>query len=138
MTPPARVLAVDLGATSVRVAAVELDAPKPEVEVLHRWHHSPMAASDGSLRWDWPRIVTEVERGLDLGIAAGPVASIGVDGWGVDYGLIDRDGHLVGLPYSYRDPRTEGWQSTAEAIGVEHLYQVTGIQLMAFNTIFQL
>jgi rhamnulokinase len=132
------VLAVDLGATSVRVAAVDLDAPVPEVEVLHRWQHAPVAESDGSLRWDWPRIVAEVEKGLDLGRDSGPVASIGVDGWGVDYGLIDEQGALVALPYSYRDLRTEGWQVTADAIGADYLYEVTGVQLMGINTIFQL
>jgi rhamnulokinase len=135
---PPRVLAVDLGATSVRVAAVHLDASAPDVEVLHRWQHSPVAAADGSYRWNWPRIVSEVEKGLERGMVTGPVASIGVDGWGVDYGLIDKDGQLVALPHSYRDPRTEKWQTTAEAIGVGHLYEVTGIQLMGINTIFQL
>jgi len=132
------VLAVDLGATSVRVAAVDLDASQPEVDVLHRWQHSPRAATDGSLRWDWPRIVAEVEEGLRKGMASGPVASIGVDGWGVDYGLIDGAGDLVALPFSYRDRRTDGWQATAEAIGPNHLYEVTGIQLMGINTVFQL
>lgn len=138
MTRPPRVLAVDLGATSVRVAAVDLGAPESEVEILHRWQHSPVVASDGSLRWDWPRIVGEVEEGLELGIATGPIASIGVDGWGVDYGLIDGDGRLIALPYSYRDPRTEKWQATADALGVDYLYGITGIQLMGINTIFQL
>ncbi len=138
MTDQTRVLAVDLGATSIRVAAVDLSASRPEVEVVHRWQHSPQTDSDGSLRWDWPRIVEEVEEGLAKGIASGPVASIGVDGWGVDYGLIDRDGELVGLPYSYRDRRTDGWRATAEAIGPDYLYEVTGVQLMGINTIFQL
>ena len=138
MSTPARVLAVDLGATSVRVAAVDLDAPQPNVEVVHRWQHSPLEGPDGSLRWDWPRIVAEVERGLETGLETGPVASIGVDGWGVDYGLVDQDGELVALPYSYRDRRTEDWETTADAIGVDYLYEVTGVQLMGINTIFQL
>jgi rhamnulokinase len=138
VTVPSRVLAVDLGATSVRVAAVDLRASEPEVEVLHRWQHDPVTSADGTLRWDWPRIVTEVEAGLELGVATGSVASIGVDGWGVDYGLIDPAGHLVALPYSYRDPRTENWETTAEAIGLQRLYGVTGIQIMGINTIFQL
>ena len=133
-----RVLAVDLGATSVRVAVVELDTATPAVEVVHRWHHSPFNAADGTLRWDWPRIVSEVEKGLALGIAEGPVASIGVDGWGVDYGLIDGAGDLVSLPFSYRDGRTKNWLTTADRIGVDRLYQITGVQLLSFNTIFQL
>ncbi|HVR80373.1 MAG TPA: FGGY-family carbohydrate kinase [Acidimicrobiia bacterium] len=138
MTRRSRVLAVDLGATSVRVAAVDLDAAAPSVEILHRWHNSPREEEDGSLRWDWPGIVEHVEKGLALGIAAGPVASIGVDGWGVDYALIDAQGALVELPIAYRDNRTDGWETIADRIGVERLYQITGIQLMGINTIFQL
>ena len=138
MSDPFRVLAVDLGATSVRVAAVDLSADEPAVEVLHRWAHAPIRVEDGSLRWDWHRIVSEVEAGLEQGLATGEVASIGVDGWGIDYGLIDGTGRLVALPFSYRDSRTEGWQSTAERIGLERLYELTGVQMMAINTIFQL
>jgi rhamnulokinase len=133
-----RVLAVDLGATSVRVVAVDLGAPEPAAQVLHRWRHQPVRHQDGSLRWDWHGILREVERGLELGLAAGPVASIGVDGWGVDYGLLDRRGALLSPPYCYRDERTEGWRTTAERIGAGHLYAVTGIQLLHLNTIFQL
>jgi rhamnulokinase len=135
---PLRVLAVDLGATSVRVAAVDMSADQPSVEILHRWEHSPIRVEDGSLRWDWPRIVSEVEAGLEQGLATGEVASIGVDGWGIDYGLIDGAGRLVDLPFSYRDSRTEGWQATAERIGLGRLYERTGVQMMAINTIFQL
>ncbi len=133
-----RVLAVDLGAASVRVAAVDLEGEIPEVEVVHRWHHGPTVATDGTLRWDWPRIVEEVETGLEKGLADGPIASIGVDGWGVDYGLVDRAGNLIALPYSYRDGRTDGWHGIAQRIGIDQLYAATGIQLMAFNTVFQL
>jgi rhamnulokinase len=129
---------VDLGATSIRVAAIDLSAPQPDVDVLHRWEHQPVRAKDGTLRWDWPRIVAEVETGLALGLDTGPVASIGVDGWGVDYGLIEPGGDLVALPFSYRDPRTDDWRSTAETVGLERLYQLTGVQIMGINTIFQL
>jgi rhamnulokinase len=131
-------LAVDLGATSIRVAAVDLAVPEPTVEVLHRWEHSPLASGDGTLRWDWPGIVAEVEQGLALGLEGGPVASIGVDGWGVDYGLIGPEGVLVGLPVSYRDARTEGWEATAARVGLDRLYRLTGVQIMGINTIFQL
>ena len=135
---PMRVLAVDLGATSVRVVAVDLGAPEPDAQVLHRWRHQPVRHQDGSLRWDWPGILRGVERGLELGLVAGPVASIGVDGWGVDYGLLDGRGALLSPPYCYRDERTEGWRTVVERIGADHLYAVTGIQLLGLNTIFQL
>lgn len=133
-----RVLAVDLGASSVRVAAVDLSGEPPTVEVLHRWRHSPVADEGGSLRWDWEGIVREVEKGLTVGIDSGPVESIGVDGWGVDYGLIDGDGRLVDPPFAYRDDRIDGWEAVAKGIGVERLYEITGVQLMGINTIFQL
>jgi rhamnulokinase len=135
---PMRVLAVDLGATSVRVVAVDLAAPAPAPRVLHRRAHRPVRHADGSLRWDWDGIVAEVERGLQAGLAAGPAASIGVDGWGVDYGLLDGQGALLSPPYSYRDDRTGGWRATVDRVGAERLYAVTGIQLLALNTIFQL
>jgi len=134
----ARVLAVDLGATSVRVAAVDLDADVAAVQLVHRWRNAPVGAPDGSLRWDWPRIHAEISRGIEMAIDQGPVASIGVDGWGVDYGLIDEDGALVEPPYSYRDSRTAGWQDIADAIGRDRLYEASGIQLQPFNTLFQL
>ena len=137
MTDPIRVLAVDLGAGSVRVAAIDLGAA-PVVEVIHRWPHGPVADPSGTLRWDWERIVAEVETGLEIGIETGAVESIGVDGWGVDYGLVDDSGRVVAAPYSYRDSRTDGWMATAEAIGLDRLYEITGIQLMGINTIFQL
>jgi rhamnulokinase len=133
-----RVLAVDLGATSVRVATVDLGADQPQVDVIHRWKHSPVPDSNGSLRWDWGAIVAEVEKGLSIGLDDGPVASIGVDGWGVDYAFIDDAGDLVDPPFAYRDDRTRGWLPIAHQIGVERLYATTGVQLMGINTIFQL
>ncbi|MTV26709.1 rhamnulokinase [Nitriliruptoraceae bacterium ZYF776] len=133
-----RVLAVDLGATSVRVAAVELDDPRPTPKILHRYRHEPVVDADGGLRWDWDRIVAEIEHGLELGHQIGRVASIGVDGWAVDYGLLDGDGKLLSAPHSYRSARTSGWEAVADRIGRDRLYARTGIQLMGINTIFQL
>lgn len=138
MSDAARVLAVDLGASSVRVAAIDLAASSPTVEVVHRWQHAPVESGDGSLRWDWPRLIDEVRQGLSAGRASGSVASIGVDGWAVDYGLLDGSGTLISPPYSYRDARTDGWREIAGRIGVERLYGISGVQLMGLNTIFQL
>ena len=134
---PTRVLAIDLGATSIRVVSVDVSAPSPAPEVIHRWPHGPVRHHDGSLRWDWDRICAEVEHGLTAALEAGPVASIGADGWAVDYGLLDHRGRLLSPPYSYRDDRTNDWRAMAERIGVERLYGTTGVQLMAINTIFQ-
>jgi len=134
---PTRVLAVDCGATSVRVCSVDLDSRR-EPEVLHRWPHAPVQLADGSPRWDWPGLLAAVEHGLALGLAAGPVASIGIDTWGVDYGLLDDTGALLSWPHCYRSERTSGWRSVVDRIGAEHLYRTTGIQLQPFNTLFQL
>lgn len=133
-----RVVALDLGASSIRVATVDLDAHPPEVDIIHRYAHGPVPASDGSLRWDWTRIHQEMLVGLERALENGPVASIGVDAWGVDYGLLDSQGSLLSPPYSYRDGRTAEWRATAERLDPERLYRITGIQLMGINTIFQL
>jgi rhamnulokinase len=133
-----RVLAVDLGASSGRVAAVDIDARPLEPEIIARFEHAPVRHADGSLRWDWDAIVGQVTAGLERGLAAGPVASIGIDTWGVDYGLLGADGRLLSAPYCYRDARTDGWRDVVARIGEERLYRATGVQLMQINTIFQL
>jgi rhamnulokinase len=129
--------AVDFGASSIRVCRVTFGDGAPELEVVHRHAHAPV--HDGShLRWDWARLVAETERGLELATAAGPLASIGVDTWGVDYGLLDHRGDLVEPPISYRDPRTDGYQSVLEQIGNEQFFATTGLPALQYDTIFQL
>jgi len=132
------VVAVDFGASSIRVCRVDLGARPPAVEVVHRHGHGPVTDGAGHLRWDWDRLVAEMDAGLAAAAARGPVASIGVDTWGVDYGLLDDRGELVAPPFSYRDHRTAGYASVvAAAGGPAALYATTGVQLQAFNTIFQ-
>jgi rhamnulokinase len=133
-----RVAAVDMGATSVRVAVVDLDADRPAVDVVHRWFHEPTTRADGSVRWRWGELVDSVRHGLERAREGGPLASIGVDGWAVDYGLLDEGGLLLSDPHSYRSPRTEGWRKVARSLGEVELYRRTGIQLLPINTIFQL
>ena len=133
-----RVAAVDMGATSVRVAVVELEAEAPRLEIVHRWQHGPETRSDGSVRWRWPELLENVRLGLDRALATGPVHSIGVDGWAVDYGLLDEQGRLLSDPHSYRSTRTDGWRTVAQSLGEAELYRRTGVQLMPINTIFQL
>ena len=127
-----------MGATSVRVAVVDLDADRPEVVVVHRWPHAPTRRSDGSLRWRWSELMDNVRLGLDRTRELGPLASIGIDGWAVDYGLLGDDGRLLSDPHSYRSPRTHAWREVAESLGEAELYRRTGIQLIPINTIFQL
>jgi rhamnulokinase len=90
-----RVAAVDMGATSVRVAVVDLTADGPDVEIVHRWAHGPDTRRDGSVRWRWTELVENVRRGLDRALDRGPLESIGIDGWGGDYGLLGDDGRLL-------------------------------------------
>ena len=135
---PTTVVAVDFGATSIRVCRVVLGAGPPELEVVHRHPHEPRADPSGTLRWRWDELVAAMERGLDASLARGPVASIGVDTWGVDYGLLDRQGDLVAPPVSYRDRRTEGYRAVVDRVGESELFARTGLQLQPFNTLFQL
>jgi rhamnulokinase len=132
-----RVAAVDMGATSVRVAVVDLAAEAARVEVVHRWSHGPETRPDGSVRWRWHELLANVHDGLERALARG-LASIGVDGWGVDYGLLGDDGQLLSDPHSYRSARTARWREVASELGEAALYRRTGVQLMPINTIFQL
>ena len=133
-----RVAAVDMGASSIRVAVVDLDRDVPQIEVVHRWQHGPDARPDGSVRWRWAELLDNVRLGLDRAFDAGPLASIGVDGWAVDYGLLDEHRRLLSDPHSYRSPRTDGWRDVVDLLGERELYRRTGVQLLPINTIFQL
>ena len=139
MTSATTVAAVDFGAASIRVCRVDFqdDAP-PEIEVVHRAAHHAVRSRDGRLRWQWSRLLAETERGLDAALARGPLASIGVDTWGVDYGLLDSQGTLIEPPISYRDERsTASCAALIARIGARELYTSTGLVPHPFNTIFQ-
>ena len=134
------VVAVDFGASSIRVCRVELGDGPPHVDVVHRVAHVPRRDAGGMLRWEWDRLVAELELGLERALAVGPVASIGIDTWGVDYGLLDaqrRAPRAADLAIATRahELRTS---DVVERIGVRRLYELTGLQLLPFNTIFQL
>jgi rhamnulokinase len=132
------VAAVDFGASSIRVCRVELGPDAPLLSVVHRYAHAPAADSVGVLRWDWARLLAETEKGLAAAQEAGLLASIGVDTWGVDYGLLDAHGELVAPPVSYRDDRTAGYAGVVDRLGgAAALYDVAGLQLQPYNTIFQ-
>jgi rhamnulokinase len=132
------VAAVDCGATSVRVCRVDLDRRPLVPEVVHRVAHAPRSDAAGHLRWDWTLITSAVVEGLERCLAMGPLDSIGVDTWAVDYGLLDDDGALIGDPYSYRDHRTDGYRTLVDEFGAAAMYAINGLQLQPFNTVFQL
>lgn len=132
------VAAIDCGATSVRVCRVDLEAPSLVPEVVHRVAHTPRRDAAGHLRWDWTAITSAVELGLERCLELGPIDSIGVDTWAVDYGLLDGDGHLIADPFSYRDERTSDYRALVDEFGATRMYESNGLQLQPFNTIFQL
>jgi len=128
--------AVDLGAESGRVVRGSFDGERVTLEVAHRFENRPVRLPDG-LRWNLLALFTEILAGLRR--LDRPLAGVGVDTWGVDYALLDDRGRVLGLPFHYRDSRTDGMVERAhERVPREELYGVTGIQTMPINTIFQL
>lgn len=132
----AHVIAVDLGAESGRVAKVMFDGSALDMEVVHRFPNLPVQAG-GTLYWDILRLWHEVTTGIEASRA--DARAIGIDTWGVDFALLDRDGNLVGNPVHYRDARTEGlYEWTFERIARRTVFERTGIQFMILNTLYQI
>lgn len=133
------VAAVDLGAESGRVMLARFDGARVSLEEAHRFPNRPVRVR-GHLFWDvldlWREVLAGLRRARQM---AGALDSVGVDTWGVDYGLVDAQGLLVGLPYHYRDGRAAGMtDALADSIGREAIYNTTGIQFLPFNTLYQL
>ena len=129
------VAAVDLGAASGRVIRARVGPGTLQLDEVGRFDNIPVRVG-GTLHWDALRIYHGVLDGLR---AAGRVDSIGVDSWGVDFGLLDADGRLLGNPVHYRDRRTDGVPEKVLAeVPSAELYAITGLQLQPFNTLFQL
>ena len=132
------VAAIDLGASGGRVMAGQVSDSGITLHEVHRFPNEPVAAG-GTLYWDILRLFAEVRRGLELAARQFPLASAGIDGWGVDYGLLDEAGALLGNPVHYRDARTTGVPARVHAaVPAAELYAATGIQQLPFNTIYQL
>lgn len=132
------VAAVDLGAESGRVLAFGFDGERLRLLESRRFSNGARQ-SNGFLRWDFEALWTSVRDGLaEVGDAVGRIDSVGVDSWGVDYGLLDGAGRLLDDPVCYRDPRTRGLVDAAsDLVGAERLYDETGTQLLEINTIYQ-
>ncbi|MFG2282584.1 rhamnulokinase family protein [Streptomyces asoensis] len=127
--------AVDLGASSGRVMVGRVGPDSLELTEAHRFRNRPVRLPEG-LRWDVLSLYAGVLDGLR---AAGPVDSVGIDSWAVDYGLLDADGALLGNPVHYRDTRTEGVAEKVWAtVPAAELYAATGLQYAPFNTLYQL
>jgi rhamnulokinase len=133
------IAAVDLGASSGRVLLARFDGHNLDLQEVHRFANRPVLLR-GHRFWNilslWDETLTGLRKARQI---AGTLDSIGVDTWGVDYGLVDGSGFLLGLPFQYRDSRTDGVMEQVFArIPRERLYQRTGIQLLPINTLFQL
>jgi sugar (pentulose or hexulose) kinase len=130
------VLAIDLGAESGRVIKVAFDGNKLGFDVAHRFPNIPVYAG-GTLYWDVLRLWHEIEAGIQAGQQG--ARSIGIDTWGVDGALLDRNGKLLANPAHYRDRRNEGMMEWVfERVPSRTLFERTGIQFIQFNGIFQL
>ena len=142
-----RLLAIDLGASGGRALVGTLRDGAAgrtlEMEEVHRFPHGPVYVPHDrgrTLHWDAMLLWSEVQAGLRrAGQLHGRPDSVGVDTWGVDFGLLDRNGALLAEPVCYRDARTEGMLERAfETVGREEIFRRTGIQFMALNSLYQM
>ncbi len=133
-------LAVDLGAESGRVVAGRFDGTRVALEEVQRFPNGPVTVR-GTLFWDILRLWTDIKAGLAKAaeVYGGQIAGIGLDTWGVDFGLLARDDSLLGNPYHYRDSRTDDMMEAAFAkVPRAEIFERTGIQFMQLNSLYQL
>ena len=128
-------VAADLGAGSGRVVAGRFDGSRLTLEETNRFEN-PQTDLAGRVHWDVVALYRNIVEGVRR---AGAAESVGVDAWGVDYGLVDASGRLLGLPYSYRDSRLDGvMDDVCARLGRRRVYEATGTQFMPINTLYQL
>ena len=133
-------LAFDLGAESGRAIVGILDGEKIMLEEIHRFRNRQVKTGNG-IYWDVPYLFKEIKRGLSLAVIKGhkEIRSIGLDTWGVDFGMLGKSGELLELPHTYRDSRTEGIpEKVFRKIPFREIYELTGIQFMKINSLYQL
>lgn len=136
-------LAIDLGAGSGRAIVGAVSPSRLRLDEVHRFHYPPREAS-GHLRWDFGSIVAGIRAGLQAAAALATsrgsrLDSVGVDAWGVDYGLLDDTGELIEDPVCYRDHRTMGMIDDVTArMPADEIFARTGIQFLPINTLYQL
>jgi rhamnulokinase len=138
--PEAKFLALDLGAESGRAVVGHFDGASLRLEEIHRFANGPVLVN-GHLHWDALRLLTEIKAGIRLAAQkyGASLVSLGLDTWGVDYGLLDEQDNLLGNPYHYRDSRTEGMlDQVFEVVPRREVFEQTGIQFMQLNTLYQL
>lgn len=131
-------LAFDFGASSGRLILSKYENHKLALEEIHRFTNEPIRIGK-NFYWDTFRLYHELKLGLKKAAAKKvPITSLAIDTWGVDYGLLDQNGNLIGNPVNYRDDRTLGLLEEVDKVyPLKKIYESTGIQFMNFNTIFQ-
>ncbi|HEX9018014.1 MAG TPA: rhamnulokinase family protein [Anaerolineaceae bacterium] len=133
-------LAVDLGAESGRAILGIFDGEQLQLSEVHRFPNTPVLLPEG-LHWDALKLWAEIRSGLALAVqqTGGRLAGLGLDTWGVDFGLLDRTGALIGNPTHYRDSRTDGMlEQVFQRVPRAEIFAQTGIQFMQLNTLYQL
>jgi rhamnulokinase len=132
-------IAIDVGAENGRVMLTTLEDGKLDIHQMYRFSNGPVK-EDGSLRWDFERLFAEIKTGLKETFSVqSDIISIGVDTWGVDFGLLDANGRLIENPYHYRDSRNNDMiEKACQLVPKEQIYMNTGIQFMQFNSLYQL
>ena len=139
MSTERKYLALDLGAESGRGALGKFDGKKLTLQEVHRFPNGPVRVL-GRMHWNVLSLFDNLKQAVGGAVSdAGGIDSIAVDTWGVDFGLLAKDGSLVGNPVHYRDPRTDGMMERAfEVMPKEEIFEHTGLQFMQINTVFQL
>jgi rhamnulokinase len=133
-------IAVDLGAQSCRISLLRWNGGEPTIRLVHRFSNAPQSTPSG-LRWDVEAIFQAITHGLRQAAWCAPegIASIGIDGWAVDYVRLNQAGVAIERPYCYRDSRTEAAVSRVhEILPAPVVYSLTGIQILRINTLYQL
>lgn len=137
-TSKKQVLAFDFGASSGRAIIGRLEDGKIKMEEVHRFSNDPVIVNK-TMYWDTLRQYFEIKQGIVKAKKSGGFESMGIDTWGVDFGLLDGQGMLLENAIHYRDDRTAGMQEECfKAIDKRELYEITGNQFMDLNTVFQL
>lgn len=133
-----KILSFDFGASSGRAMLAEYSDGKINMQEIHRFSNDTVIVN-GTMYWDVLRLFFEIKTGITKAVNSGGFDAIGIDTWGVDFGLIDKRGKLIGNPVHYRDTRTEGMlEETFKTVSQDEIYSRTGIQCMRINTLYQL
>ncbi|MBE6727284.1 MAG: rhamnulokinase [Ruminococcaceae bacterium] len=133
-----RILSFDFGASSGRAMLATLQNGKIQMEEIHRFSNDTVIVR-GTMYWDILRLFFEIKTGITKAVNSGGFDAIGIDTWGVDFGLIDKNGNLLSNPVHYRDKRTEGvMEKVFETVSRDELYSMTGTQCLRINTLYQL